>query len=215
MDKEISLIIADDHPVLRQGLRQIVENEPNLKILADCGDGDIALQLIVDLKPAVAVLDIDMPKMSGLQVLRALQKSKSATRVIFLTVHRSWESFDEAWTLGAHGYVLKDSAVEDIVKAIRAAHSGEKYTSAALTEHFLKETHLNDNPKEFKIQQLTFAERQVLKLIGEYMTNKQIAETLFISPLTVKTHRQNIIGKFGLEGNNKLIKIALEYKSFL
>lgn len=215
MTNEINLIIADDHPIFRAGLRQIIEKEDDFRIVGESTDGEESLKLIKELKPAVAILDIDMPKMSGLQVLYSLKRDDFSIRVIFLTVHRSWESFYEAWQLGAKGYVLKDSAVEDIVKAIHAVMNGESYTSPVLTEHFQKETNGTKNQNTFKLQQLTATERQILRLIGEYQTNKQIAESLFISPLTVKTHRRNIISKFGLEGNNQLIKIALEYKENL
>jgi DNA-binding NarL/FixJ family response regulator len=212
MSKTINLIIADDHPIFRQGLRQLIEKEPGMKIEIDCGDGAEALEGIVNLRPEIAILDIDMPQMSGLQVLKELKDTDSATQVIFLTVHRSWESYDNAYGAGARGYVLKDSAVEDIVKAIRAVSRGEIYTSSVLNEYFLRKKKAVDNSVPVDIQQLTATERQILKLIGEYLTNKQIAETLNISPMTVKTHRRNISAKFQIEGNNKLIRLALEFK---
>lgn len=215
MDDKIRVIIADDHPVVRQGLRQIIEREVDLEVLVEAGDGEAALESIVLLRPDVAVLDIDMPRMNGFDVLRALREKQTPDRVILLTVHREEEFFDEALRLGAEGYVLKDSAVEDIVAAIRAVSDGQNYVSPSLTAYLFGQRQGRSDARPSGLENLTPTEKQILKLIAEYQTNNQIAERLFISPLTVKTHRRNISLKLNLEGNHALMKYALEHKARL
>ena len=215
MKDKTRLLIADDHPIFRQGLRQIIEREGDLEVLTESGDGEAALENIVRLQPDVAVLDIDMPRINGLGVLRALREKQSLSKVILLTVHREEEFFNEALQLGADGYVLKDSAVEDIVLAIRAVSGGQNYVSPALTAYLFQQRQSQSGGRALGLKDLTSTEKQILKLIAEYQTNNQIAERLFISPLTVKTHRRNISSKLNLEGNHALMKYALEHKTLL
>lgn len=210
MNEKISIIIADDHPILRQGLRQIIEREADLEVLSEVGDGESALNEISSRQPNIVVLDVDMPKMDGFAVLKTLQEKQSAAKVILLTVHDEEEFFGEALRLGAQGYVLKDSAVEDIVKAVRTVAAGENFISPALSTHLLRQHNQNSRSG---LASLTATERAVLKLIAEYKINREIADALFISPLTVKTHRRNICAKLGLEGNHALMKFALENKT--
>lgn len=213
MNEKISVVIADDHPIVRQGLRQIVERERDLTVLAECGDGSAALETIINLQPDITVMDIDMPKMNGLAVLRALRERKISTKVILMTVHSEEDFFNEALRLGAVGYILKDSAVEDTVKAIRAACAGQNFVSPALTAYLFRRNQIVSSVSP--LETLTPTEKQILKLVAEYQTNNQIAETLFISPLTVKTHRRNISQKLNLEGNHALMRFALEHKNEL
>lgn len=213
-DGKTTLIIADDHPIVRQGLRQIIDREADFDVLLECGDGPSVLIEAKLRQPDVVILDIDMPGMNGLEVLKALQGANFPGKAILLTVHAEEEFFDEAVRLGAQGYVLKDSAVEDVVSAIRSVVRGQNYTSPALTSMLFKNKSRSLHSRS-GLENLTPTERQVLKMIAEYQTNKQIAETLFISPLTVKTHRRNICNKLDLEGNHALMKFAIENKSIL
>lgn len=215
MDGKISIIIADDHPILRQGLRQIIERENDLEILTECGDGATAIKEILAHQPDVVVLDIDMPHKNGLEVLQALGEQSFNGKIILLTVHSEEEFFDEAIRLGANGYLLKDSVVEDIIIAIRTVINGQNYVSPALTTMLFQQRRHPSQNKQSGLEGLTPTERQILKFIAEYQTNNQIAETLFISPATVKTHRRNICAKLELEGNHSLMKFAVEYKSKL
>ena len=214
---EIRLVIADDHPIVRQGLRQAIESDAQLKVIAEAGDGQTALERIQTLRPDVAILDLDMPKMDGFAVMRALAEGPIIVAIIILTVHCEPEFFHEALQLGARGYVLKDSAATDIVSGIKAVAAGQHYTSPALTSLLIgrKQTAPKTQLAQPRLTQLTAAERQILKLIADYKTNKDIAETLFISPLTVKTHRQNICAKLELQGNHALMRFALEHKEQL
>jgi DNA-binding NarL/FixJ family response regulator len=214
MISEIRIIIADDHPIVRQGLRQVIEREAELKVLAEADNGVTALEQIERLKPDVAVLDVDMPGMDGLEVLRLLGERALTVAVIMLTVHREQALFNRALQLGAQGYMLKESALADIVTGIRAVAAGQNYVSPLLTSYlFQKRT--APKPEGPSVDLLTETEREVLKLIADYETNNQIADKLFISPLTVKTHRRNISIKLGLEGKHSLMKFALDHKSEL
>lgn len=215
MNNKIRLIIADDHPIVRKGLQEVIERESDLEVIAGCGDGETALETIINMSPDIAVVDLDMPKMDGFAVLRTIVERQIPVKIIILTVHREEAHFYEALKLGAQGYVLKDSAVEDIVKAIRAVAFGESYASPSMTSYLFKEKRSIKSQSTPNHDKLTPTEREILKLIAEYNTNQQIADKLCISPLTVKTHRRNISIKLKLEGNAALIRFALERKSLL
>lgn len=214
---QINLIIADDHPIVRQGLRQAIEADAALKVLTEAGDGRAALEAIEKYQPQVAVLDIDMPVMDGFAVARAVRKKKLNVEMVFLTIQRDEDMVNEAVNLGIKGYVLKDSTLTDIVSCIKSVASGEHYTSSALTSYLIKRSSRAAALTEEKtgIKDLTPTERRVLKLIAEYKTSKEIAEELFISYRTVETHRANICQKLDLRGSHVLIKFALAHKSEL
>jgi DNA-binding NarL/FixJ family response regulator len=215
MTEKIKILIADDHPLIRQGLRQIIEREADLEIVYECGDGQAALSEILSRQPDVVILDVDMPHKTGLEVLRNLGENAFAGKAILLTVHNEEEFFDEAIENGAKGYLLKDSVVEDIIVAIRTIVSGQNFVSPALTTMLFSQKRRLSQTKPTELETLTPSERTILKLIAAYRTNNQIAETLFISPATVKTHRRNICAKLELEGNHSLMKFAVEYQSKL
>ncbi|HKQ73435.1 MAG TPA: response regulator transcription factor [Blastocatellia bacterium] len=217
MENEIRIVIVDDHPIVRQGLRQMIESDRALKIVAEAGDGQTALEQIQCLQPDLAVLDIDMPRMDGFAVAREIIGRKLPVEIIFLTIHRDEELFQAALDLGAKGYVLKDSAVTDIIAGIKAVASGRHYLSPALSPYLLKRRAQVDalNQRKPGINSLTPTERRILKLIAEEKTSKEIAEELFISPRTVETHRANITRKLDLRGSLALIKFAVTHRSEL
>ena len=214
---EIRIVVADDHPIVRQGLRQTIEAERGLKVVAEATDGLMAVEQIKSLKPQVAVLDIDMPLLDGFGVVRALRAEKIDVDVIFLTIHRDEDFFNEAINLGARGYVLKDSALTDIVTCVKLVASGQHYVSPTLTSLLLnrqrRSTSLSQRKPELK--DLSPTELRVLTLIAEYKTSREIAEELFISHRTVETHRTNICNKLEIHGNHALMKFALDNKSEL
>jgi DNA-binding NarL/FixJ family response regulator len=215
MNTEISIILADDHPFIRQGLRATIDREPDMKVLAEAGDGQTAVDLIQTLRPQVAILDVDMPILDGFAVARSLRQQKLPIEIIFLTIHREEEFFNRALELDAKGYVTKDSAVTDILGGIRAVVTGQHYVSPALASFLLSQRREPVPPRSQGLSVLSPTERQVVKLIAEYQTSKEIATTLGISPLTVKTHRQNICLKLDLQGNHGLMKFALEHQAEL
>jgi DNA-binding NarL/FixJ family response regulator len=217
MAPETKIVIADDHPIVRQGLRQTIEREADFKVVGEAGDGLTAIDLIKTSAPAVAILDIDMPKLDGFAVARAVKEQGLAVEIIFLTVHAEEDFFKEALSLGAKGYVLKDSAVTDIVGSIRAVLNGQYYSSPALTTYLVKGAGAPapGQENESALKSLTPTERRILHLIAEYRTSKEIAAELFVSPRTVETHRNNICNKLNLRGNHALMKFALAHKSHL
>lgn len=217
MNNEIQIVMADDHPIVRQGLRQTIEADAALKIVAEAGDGKTALSLIVQHQPAVAVLDIDMPEQDGFSVARAVRQQNLGVEIVFLTIHREEELFQAALDLGAKGYVLKDSAVTDIVAAIKSVAAGQHYISPQLSSYLLKRSKsvAELNARKPGLEDLTPTERRILKLIAQDKSSKEIAAELFISHRTVETHRTNISRKLELHGNLALVKFALEHKARL
>jgi DNA-binding NarL/FixJ family response regulator len=207
-DTRIEILIADDHPVVRQGLRQIIETDAGMEIVGEAGNGADALASARELNPAVILLDVDLPDMDGFSVCKTLLEQGSKSKIIFLTVHREERFMRKALDLGASGYVLKDSAITDILTAIRTVMSGHPYISPAMTEYLLRP---RSRSGKKDIDALTPAEIRVLRLIGQYKTTKEIAEILFISPRTVESHRSTITQKLGLRGSHSLMRYALQH----
>jgi DNA-binding NarL/FixJ family response regulator len=217
MNSIIRLLIADDHPLLRAGLRQVIETDPRLQVVAEASDGAAALAQVQSLRPDVAVLDIEMPQLTGFALLREMRARSLTTAVVFLTMYHDEDMFNEALNLGALGYVLKDSATTDIIGAIRAAASGQPYISSAISAYLFNRatratTLVQQRPG---LNDLTPTERRVLKLIADNKTSKEIAAALFISHRTVENHRSNIGQKLDLKGSHSLLKFAFDHKSEL
>jgi len=218
MKTEIRIIIADDHPIVRQGLRQVIERDPQFRILAEAGNGLEALEYIEKQQPDVVVLDIDMPYLHGFDVMRKIKALGLAVEIIFLTMHREEDFFNEAISLGAKGYVLKDSAVADIVLAIKAVVAGEHFTSPALTSYLINRSFSRQRPlapNVPSVNDLTPTERRVLEMLADYKSSREIGEALGISYRTVQTHRTNICQKLDLQGNHALMRFALAHKEQL
>lgn len=214
MDDEVRVVIADDHPIVRQGLRQTIEAAPELKVVAEAGDGREALERIRELRPEIALLDIDMPKLHGFDVARAIREERLPVEIVFLTVHSEPEFFRKGLELEAKGYVLKDCALTDIVACIRAVASGQHYASQSLTSYLVG---MSRQPRERSaggsgLGSLTPTERRVLRMIADYKTSRQIADELFVSPKTVQAHRANICLKLDVHGSHALMRFALEHK---
>ncbi|MDQ3020965.1 MAG: response regulator transcription factor [Bacteroidota bacterium] len=215
MGNEIKIVIADDHPIFRNGLKQIIDTEKSIKIVGEADNGQKALELIKELSPDIAILDIDMPKLTGLEVLKNLKEDN--VKIIFLTMYAEEDIFDEAMNLGIKGYVLKDSAVNDIIECISTVYEDNYYISPSVSNFLVnRRKKLNElrsnNPN---LQKLTFAEKKVLKFISENKTSKEIADVLFLSSRTIENHRTNICNKLNLKGSHSLIKFAIENKALL
>jgi DNA-binding NarL/FixJ family response regulator len=215
MKQEAAILIADDHPVFRRGLRMVIESEPNLKVVAEADDGAAALAAIENHRPDWIVLDVNMPQMNGFDVVRRLQASRSKAAVVFLTMHKDEEMFNAAMDLGVGGYILKDSAVTDIISCLKTVLSGEPYISPQLSAFLLNRSRRAAalSRKIPALERLTPAERKILKLIADYKTSKEIAEILCIHSRTVDNHRTNISQKLDLKGTHALLKFAAEHKS--
>jgi DNA-binding NarL/FixJ family response regulator len=217
MGAEIRILIADDHPVFRKGLRQIVEEDSALRVVAEAEDGETALALILQLAPDVALLDVDMPKLDGIEVARSVSQKRQAVEIVFLTMHKDEDVFNEAMDAGAKGYVLKESAATDIIHSIRTAHGGRHFISPQLSSYLVNRNARAASLARQKpgLDALTATERRILKLIAENKTSREIAAELFISVRTVENHRANICAKLELRGAHTLLKFALEHKSAL
>lgn len=209
---KITVLIADDHPIFRQGLRQIIASGSEFEIVAEVGDGNEALEKIVSLKPQVAVLDVDMPGKTGLEVLKKLNENNLPSAVILLTMYKEESFFNAALNAGAKGYVIKDSASSEITLAIRAVANDENFISPMLSTLLLKRLKRAEKPKNSLLESLTASEHRVLKLVAEGKNSQEIAEQLFISVRTVETHRMNICRKLNLEGKNALLLFAMRNK---
>jgi DNA-binding NarL/FixJ family response regulator len=213
----ITLIICDDHPIFRQGLINILEQDESLKLLGECADGKSALRLIKELNPDVAVIDISMPEMDGLEVARLLQDEKSPTKIVILTMYKEEEYFNVAMDAGVKGYLLKENAAGDLVSCLKAVKVGHYYVSSLLSDLLIKrENQIKSLKKDIPaIETLTEMERKILHLIAYNKTSKEIAKELFISHRTVQNHRQHISDKLNLHGPHKLLQFALENKSLI
>ena len=217
MDK-IKIIIADDHPLIRIGLANIINANKAYSLLGEAKNGKEALDLIYFYKPDIVILDIEMPIVNGLDVCIEIKKNKLPTKVLFLTMLKEEELYDQAIKHGASGYLLKDHAVEELNTAIETIANGKIYISEAITS-FLTNTKshiINDAKIAEQINRLTKTEKDVLLLIAQNLSTKDIASNLFITESTIKSHRHNIIRKLGLGlDQNSLLKFALENSAYL
>ena len=217
MPAKVRILIADDHPLFRQGLRQTIETTPAFQVIREAGDGHAALQSIRDLTPDLCILDINMPGSDGLAVVRQMRAQRLRTEVIILTMYNEEELFNAAMDLNVKGYVLKESAVSDILDAIRTVMAGHRYISPKLSDFLLTRRAGAESLRREKpgLDKLTPAERRILKLIAEDKTSKEIADELGLSPRTVENHRTNICAKLDVHGVHSLVKFAYENKSRL
>jgi DNA-binding NarL/FixJ family response regulator len=213
MPTEINVVIADDHPVVRQGLQQAIENATGMKVVAEASDGQEALTQLRQLRPDVAVLDIDMPLMDGFRVAQAVLDEALPVKVIFLTVHSEESFLKKALSVGAHGYLSKESPLAEVVVAINTVISGQDYVSPLMTRQIINGRRLTE--QGMGLASLTPAERKVLKLIAEYKTTREISADLSISTRTVETHRANICHKLALRGSHALMKFAVTHQADL
>lgn len=215
MKNEIRLVIADDHHISRIGLRKVIETDPRLRIVAEAEDGEAALEQIQAFRPQVAILDVEMPNKDGFEVIQAIREEKLPVAVIFLTMHKDERFFNAALDRGANGYVLKDSAVNDIIAGIKAVADGQNFISPQLSTYLIKRRgrEISLEKEKPSLKDLTPAEREVLRLIAANKTNKKIANEMYISVHTVEKHRANICVKLDLHGSHALLYFALEHKS--
>jgi DNA-binding NarL/FixJ family response regulator len=209
------VLIVDDHPLFRSGLRHVIEQDNHFQLAGEAGNGEEALKLILEKRPDVAVLDVNLPGLTGLEVARKLHGKKSPTRIILLTMHKEEDMVNRALDFGAKGFVLKENAAEEILKAITTVAEGEHYLSSSISGYLVRRRGRSESlaAKKPGLEDLTKAERRILKLISEKKTSPQIAAELFISPRTVEAHRANICSKLELRGSHSLLQFALENRS--
>jgi DNA-binding NarL/FixJ family response regulator len=216
MSPKLKILIADDHPIFRFGLREVIQAALPCD-LQEAVDGNAALKLIRETKPDVCILDINMPQLDGLGVVRQMLHQRLPGEIIFLTMYKEEDLFNAAMDLGVKGYLLKENAVSDLADCVRSVLAGHRYVSPVLSDFLFarraSSQALSDEPPG--LAQLTPAERRVLKLIAEDMTSKEIAGQLGLSPRTIENHRTNICAKLGVHGIHSLVKFAYGNRSRL
>lgn len=217
MPASIKVIIVDDHPLVRSGLRHAIKTDSRLEVAGEAGDGPTALAMIQEKEPDVAMLDVNLPGLSGLEIARQLQHKKLRTRLIILTMHKDEETCNRALDFGAKGFVLKENAEEEVVQSILAVARGEHYLSPSISGYLVRRKRGADALAARKpgIEDLTKAERRVLALVAQNKTSRLIAAELFISERTVEAHRAHICAKLDLHGAHSLLQFALENRSAL
>jgi DNA-binding NarL/FixJ family response regulator len=217
MSRELHVLIADDHPIFRQGLRQIIETGPQLKVVAEAGNGEEALEWLQRARTDVAVIDLTMPVKDGFAVARVVRDERLPVALVLLTMHKDEHYLNAALDLGVQGYVVKDSAATEIVDCILAVAGGHEYVSPTFSSFLIRRGRGAAALVEQKpaLAQLTPTERRVLKLIAEGQTSREIATTLHIGVRTVEHHRNNIAVKLELHGSHALLKFAVQHQSDL
>jgi DNA-binding NarL/FixJ family response regulator len=214
---DVTIVIADDHPIFLKGLREILEDEADFRIVGECHDGAAGLECIRRSQPDVAILDIEMPGMSGLDVAAVVQRDRIPTSIVLLTITDRVEVFDRAIDFGVVGYVLKEAAAEELVTGIRAILAGKYYFSPSIATHAALLHSQAGAPTHHSpaLAALTPTERKVLSFIAENRSTAEIAGMLDISPRTVEKHRAHITEKLGLHGSYALVRYALQNRALL
>ena len=204
--KRIRILLADDHPVVRQGFKMILDAQPDMEIVGEAGNGREAVELAESLKPDVVVMDVAMPELNGIEATRRVAASVPHARVVALSMHKDSVYVLEVLRAGARGYLLKDSGANDLVAAVRAVAQGEGYLSPGVSDAVLDDYRKHvTNP----IDLLSSREREVLQMLAEGKTNKEIAGVLNLSVYTVDAHRGRIMEKLNLHSINDLVRFAV------
>ncbi len=203
------ILIADDHPIVRSGLKKVLDAKPDLEVVAEAEDGAEAVERALGEDVHLAILDVSMPRMTGIQAAAELHRRRPELKTLMLSMHDSEQFLFEALKAGASGYVLKSGADTDIVDAVRAAMRGDSYLYPSVVATLVRDYVERGGRGEEQFDVLTPRELEVLKLIAEAYTSKQIAEALFISVKTVERHRQNILDKLGMRDRVELTRYAI------
>lgn len=217
MIEAIKILIADDHPIVRKGIRDILNDRQGIEVVHESGDGEDALEYLRQHRVDIAIIDMSMPKKNGLEIVVAALKEKIPVDFIVMTIYKDELMFNRAMDAEVRGYVLKENAVTEILECVRAVKEGKRYVSPSLTDFLLRRSRQPESlpHAHHDLSHLTPMERKVCLLLAELKTNKEIAEALSISMKTVINHRDNICKKLGLHGAHALLKFVLENKGLL
>ncbi len=207
----IRVILAEDHTIVRKGLRSLLEGEEDIEVIGEAGDGKEAITLVEQKKPDIVVMDIGMPELNGLEATRRIRKKFPETKVLILTMHTNEEYVFEILRAGASGYIIKKAAPTELVSALRAVKRGESFLSPAISKKVIDEylQRAGEAKRRGAFELLTDREREVLQLIAEGNSTRGIAGRLFISTKTVETHRSNLMEKLDLHGTADLTRYAI------
>jgi DNA-binding NarL/FixJ family response regulator len=206
---ELTLVLAEDHRIVRQGLRALLQTEAGVRLVGEAADGLEAVRLVERLRPNVLVLDLMLPGLGGLEVTRRVSRQAPHTRTVILSMHSNEAYVVEALRAGATAYVLKASGAEELMRAVRAAAAGQQFLSPAISEHALQSYREKAAPAD-PYETLTDREREVLQLTAEGLSGNAVAERLHISPRTVESHRANAMRKLGLRNQKELVRYAAQ-----
>ena len=216
--KSIRILIVDDHAIVRDGIRSVLQSSPEYVIVGEADDGEVALDLVTEKKPDVVIMDISMPKLNGIEAATIMKKNHPELKIIILTVHENEAYANQILRAGASGYVLKTAGKKEICEAITSAMSGERFFSPAVArmiiDGFVKRASEEQKPDQISTaavpQQLTKRETEILKYIAQGYTNRKVAEKLFLSVRTVNTHRTNLMQKLDIHDTATLVRYAIE-----
>jgi DNA-binding NarL/FixJ family response regulator len=213
----IRVVLADDHPMFRRGLRSVLEEALDIEVVAEADDGEAAIARVEASRPDIAILDLDMPRKDGVTVAQEIDARRLGAKVILLTGHKNEALVRKVFDAGPLGFVLKDGAVTEIVECVRTVHAGRHYVSAQLSSVLMarRADAAALSKENTGLDSLTPAERRVIGLVAQGKTSKEIADALFISVRTVDHHRAAITEKLGLTGTNALVKFAVANRSAL
>lgn len=214
MGDPIRVLIAEDHPFFRDGLRRALEQDPGVDVVAACEDGPTALERIRALSPAIAILDIGLPELDGCAIVRQARDERLPVEFIFLTINDDPEIFDQSLEWGVKGYLLKDCTAAEIVRCVRAVAGGQHYASPVMTTHLVERTRRVERFVRGVpgLDQLTPQERVILRRIAAGRRSKEVAEELGIAPKTVDAHRTSICRKLDVHGNHALTRFAVRHR---
>ena len=209
----IKVFVADDHAVVRDGLRSLLEAEGDISVVGEAADGHQTVRRVQELNPDVVIMDIAMPKLNGIEATQQIHKTCPFTRVIILSMHATAEHIFQALQAGAQGYLVKESAGREVVVGVRAVHSGARHLSRDISDKVI-ENYLHQRqtgPTKSPLERLSSREREVLQLVVEGKSSAEIANILYLSPKTIETHRSRLMQKLGIKDLPSLVKFAIHY----
>ncbi len=213
-EREIRILIADDHTIVRQGLKRILEDEPGIEVVGEAVDGRDAVAKAMDLMPDIVLMDLSMPSLHGLEATRQITKRLPKSRVLILSMHKNEGYVLQSLQAGGSGYILKDSASEEVAGAIRSVSRGDSYLSPSISrvviEDYLRLSTPGTEGAKSLYDTLTVREREIFQLLAEGLKNQEIAERLHVSVKTVETHRAHIMEKLNLNNIAELVKYSIE-----
>lgn len=209
--KKISVLLADDHRILREGIRSLLEKAPDIEVVGEASEGGEAVAKAQQLSPDVVLMDITMPGMNGLEATRQIKALKPGIKVLILTMHESNQYISQFLRSGASGYVLKDTAASELVGALRAVSQGDAFLYPSIARKLLEEylQKVQNGEESQSYDGLTEREQEVLKMIAEGRTNKEIADMLSLSIRTIQAHRANLMGKLHMHDRTELVRYAI------
>ena len=206
----ISVFLADDHRILRDGLRVLLESQDDIKVVGEAENGNLAIDGITSIKPNVVVMDITMPELNGIDAAQIIHETSPEIGIVILSIHSDLEHIFRALQAGAQGYLLKESAGSEVISAVRSVHLGRRYLSPSIRDA-VTEAHLQNRQVQSPLDLLSMREREVLQLTVEGHSSAAIGDKLNLSPKTIETYRSRLMGKIGVRELTELVRFAIKH----